>query len=127
MADLFAEAAQMLADELKAHASVDVTLERGGQSTTGVKATLGHSMLRLSTSTGQTVTVRTERDFIIQAADYKIGGVAVEPKAGDKITVTVLGSSKRYECMSPGGGEPAWRYCDGQQVAVRVHTKYRPA
>ena len=62
----------------------------------------------------------TDRDYLITASRYKIGGVAVEPEKGDEIEDSTDG--KRYAVMAPEGEAP-WRYSDSHHTTLRLHTK----
>ena len=43
------------------------------------------------------------RDYIIDAADYKISGVAVEPNENDRIIDSSSGTTLTFRCCRGGG------------------------
>lgn len=115
-------AAERLADRLLDQASVTVTYRRGASSVS-LAAVLGHQLLRVSDGRGNTKVERTDRDFIIRAADLVIGGSVVEPRRGDRIDLTTGSTTERFDVMAPGD-EPPWRYADPHKQLIRVHTKH---
>lgn len=91
-----------------------------------LKAVPSESRLLLTDEYGLNTMLRV-RDYLLDAADLKIGGVVTEPKAGDQIRETSGSAGDQvqvYEVMSPGGDEPAWRYSDAAQTQLRVHVKH---
>lgn len=67
-------------------------------------------------------------DWLIDPADYVVGGSAVEPTDDDVIEeVTVDGSGNvtavlaTYAVSSPSQGENPWRYTDPERTMFRVH------
>ena len=64
-----------------------VTLSRGASTTAAVPATWLESQAERQTAMGgRVITQLTDRSWLIAAADYLIGAVAVTPAAGDRIT-----------------------------------------
>lgn len=121
MANLLKRGAQLLAVKRKEAASITVTLRRAGQSdTTGVLAGVARTQdLRAD---GDTVVNDEVRDFKIEVADYKFGGVVREPAEGDVIIDASSGSTKYYRVL-PLVGEQAARWADPHGVSWRIHTK----
>jgi hypothetical protein len=65
------------------------------------------------------VTVVLSEDFLVAAADYQIGGAAVEPAVGDRIEIV---SGDVFEVVPLAGGYHFdWR--DAAKTEMRVHTK----
>lgn len=121
MGDRIATATTRLAGRLKDHASKTVTIQRGAQSTAGVSATIGRTLYEPDNGAG--IIDRWEsRDFLIDAADYKIGGVAVLPLRGDKIIEVIGSTTVTYEVSAPRD-VPHCVYADGYRVKLRIHTQ----
>lgn len=114
--------ASWLADRLHASASADVVYSRG-TSATSLTATLGSQLLRVTDRNGNTKVERTDRDFIVRAADLTLDGIQVEPQRGDHFDLTTNGVTERFEVMAPQGEAP-WRYSDPHKLMVRIHSKY---
>lgn len=120
MADLLKTGAEWLRDRLKAHASRQVTYRRAAASVT-LTATVGSSLLKVASgSYGEMQLVRTDRDYLIDAADLVLNDTVVEPAAGDQIDDDTDG--RTYEVLAPRG-EPPWRYSDNRRTILRVHCK----
>lgn len=121
MPDLLQTGSDWLADRLKEHASRQVIYRRGGQQV-AVQATIGRTLLKLDDGYGGVRMEWTDRDFLIQAADMVLGGVAVLPERGDLVRETVGTKTYVYEVMAPGK-EPPWRWSDAFRKLLRIHTK----
>lgn len=64
---------------------------------------------------------RSDRDYLIPVA--ALVGLGT-PAAGDRITETVNGVVKTYECKPPRlVGEPPWRFSDATETVYRIHCK----
>ena len=87
------------------------------------KRALGQTLLKLADGYGGTRMEWTDRDYLISAAKLVLGGVQVEPQAGDQIRETVGDAVHVYEALAPGG-EPAWRWSDPHRRMLRVHAKH---
>ena len=122
MADLLEAGQQWLAEQLKEHASRRVTYHRGAEAI-AVQATIGRTLLKLDDGYGGVRMEWTDRDFLIQAADLVLGGAAVTPERGDRITETVGLNTSVFEVMAYGG-DPPWRYSDPFGKLLRIHTKF---
>ena len=120
MATRFHTAVTGHAERLISAAGVSVTLKRGVASTAAVDAVPGETRRDTESYDGIPLTLRT-RDFLIQAADYIISAVAVEPAAGDVIEEVVGSTTYSYELI-PRFGEAAWRWSDPRHTAYRLHT-----
>ena len=59
------------------------------------------------------------KDFIIDAADYTLASVVVEPQLGDRITDHL---SNVFEVLGDNG-LPCFKYTDGYRTQLRIHTK----
>lgn len=121
MTNLLQIGTSWLADQMKTHASIDVTYERGAEQVS-VKATVGKTEFELDDGSGVIVRVQS-RDYLIQAADLVLGGVETLPAAGDLIRETQGAKTFVYEVMTPGD-EPHYRYSDPFRKLLRIHTKH---
>lgn len=118
MADLLKSGSAWLESARTEFAASPVALLRGTTpATTGVPATAGRSEFEVVDENSLLIKVQ-QRDYLILAADYRIGGVAVEPASGDRIT----DSGVVYEVMGIAG-QQAWRWSDPYRVTYRVHAK----
>ena len=90
----------------------------GGSESVDLTAVKGTSRYNATETDGLTTEVNIE-DFLIDVAALRLGGSAVQPKAGDRIEEGGL----TYEVMAPGGNEPAWRHLDAGRTTYRIHTK----
>ena len=121
MSNLLQIGASWLADQMKTHASIDVTYERGAEQVP-VKATVGKTEFELDDGSGVVVRIQS-RDFLIHTADLVLGGVETLPVAGDLIRETQGAKTFVYEVMAPGD-EPHYRYSDPYRKLLRIHTKH---
>lgn len=120
MSDLLSSGAGWLRDQLKEHASRQVTYRRGDDEVT-LTATVGSSTLKVASGQyGEMQIVRTDRDYLISAADLILGDLVVEPADGDQVDDETDG--RRFEVLAPRG-EPAWRYSDNRRTVLRIHVK----
>jgi hypothetical protein len=125
MADMLSAGIAHLATRIKEAASIIVICRRGNATIADLKATVGTSLLKITTPQGAVKIVRTDRDFIFAAADYDFGAGVVEPARSDTFDeLWPDGVTRRYQVVSPGGDEPSWRYSDRYRIMVRAHTKY---
>ena len=121
MADLLQRGASWLADRLQDQAAHQVVYERGA-SMVALQATFGSSLLKVDDGDSGVRMVRTDRDFIVRAADLVLGGDVVEPQRGDTVRETVGAAVHVYEVLAPPG-EPEWRYSDQHRTILRIHAK----
>jgi len=119
--DLLAKGSEVLERTRRAHLSRTVVYRRGADSVE-IAATIGSTAFDRTDEYGVVHRIES-RDYLVAAADLVLGGEAVTPKAGDRITETGDTSVLEYEVMSPGDA-PAWRYSDPQRRTLRIHTKF---
>jgi hypothetical protein len=122
VSDLLQSGAAWLAGKIKARAAQTVTYRRGADSVS-LSATLGHSLLRVTEGDGRTRTIRTDRDFLVTAADLVLSGETVTPARGDAIDLTVGSTAYRYKVLPYGKDEPLWRYSEPSNAIMRIHCK----
>lgn len=103
---------------------VTVTLRRGDQTTTDVKALPIRTTSFDEDEDGQLIEV-VAYDFQIAAADYRFGGTVVLPESGDLIeeAPAVEGDEPPTHQALPIDGGPCWRYADPYRQVLRIHTK----
>ena len=121
MTNLLQIGASWLADQMKTHASIDVTYERGAEQVP-IKATVGKTEFELDDGSGVVVRIQS-RDYLIHTADLVLGGVETLPVAGDLIREAQGAKTFVYEVMAPGD-EPHYRYSDPFRKLLRIHTKH---
>lgn len=121
MTNLLQIGASWLADQMKTHASIDVTYERGAEQVP-VKATVGKTEFEIDDGSGVIERFQS-RDYLIHAADLVLGGVETLPVAGDLIRETQGTKTFVYEVMAPGD-EPHYRYSDPFRKLLRIHSKH---
>jgi hypothetical protein len=102
-------------ERIREHAGVSVTYARGANAVT-LSAVVGITEHTSLDDAGMPVTHQS-RDYLIAVGDLVLGGSAVEPLAGDRITE----GSAAYVVRNSGGDAP-WRYSDGARTTFRVHT-----
>lgn len=73
---------------------------------------------RVDSDNGEVITRSRVVDFIVEAADLKIGGQQIEPKPGDRIVLGVL----VFE-LAAVGDEPCYRVHGRDYASYRLHTK----
>lgn len=120
MANILESGASLVADTLAAHASKTVTLRRGAAEVS-VAATIGRSNFEMTRADGSVVSFQS-RDFLIKRGAYDFGAGPVEPARGDQIVETIGADTRTYELLDLAG-EKAWKFADGFQKMLRVHTK----
>ncbi|MEO0513482.1 MAG: hypothetical protein AAF108_11405 [Planctomycetota bacterium] len=121
MGDLLAKGSEMLDRTRRAHLSRTVVYRRGADSVE-IEATVGSTAFDRTDEYGVVHRIES-RDYLLAASDLVLGGEAVTPKAGDRITETGEARLHEYEVLAPGD-EPAWRYSDPQRRTLRIHTKF---
>lgn len=114
MANLLQTGAEWLAQQRDASMSETVTYQRGATSAS-VLATPGRTVTEQSNDEGVIRELRVF-DWLITASRL---AAFVEPKAGDTIE---RASGERF-LVAAEGSEPPFRWCDGQRVTFRIHTK----
>jgi hypothetical protein len=67
-------------------------------------------------------------DFLIAAADLRVGGSMIEPCADDRVYCSRNGTTHVYEVLpttrASRGGEKPWRWSDPQQTIRRIHARH---
>ena len=116
MVDLLEQGAAWLGDQRAAFASHPVVYSRGAANVT-LRAALGSTNTEFQDASGM-IEQYQSRDFIVQAAELILGGVAVLPQRGDRIT----DGAATYEVLAPTGME-CWKWSDPYRLAIRIHTK----
>lgn len=117
MADMMADAAEWLTDQLATNLSQTVSLTRASTTaTTGVKATKSPI---LSQQDPQYLNFAS-CDWIVKASLYIIGGVVVEPQPNDLITES---NGDVWQVLNPSETEDGHRPFDPFTNAWRIHTK----
>lgn len=101
----------------KKAAGVSITYTRSA-SVLPIEAVVGRTVFASNSLDGPRVEYG-DRDYLIEAADLTIG----EPAIGDRITQIIDGVSRVFEVMTPGTGEPAWRWSDPANTTYRIHCK----
>lgn len=119
--NLLKTGSDFLADELREHASVNVTIIRAGFTTEGVPAIIGRTDFERTDALGMNQTFQT-RDFLIHHEEYLINSAQALPETGDRIVETVGGTSFTYEVM-PEQGITHDGYSDDHRKLRRIHTK----
>src|SRR5262245_47594481 len=123
MADMLQAAMQVLADTLKANMAGAVTIKAGATEATGIQAVKGRTLLQVDDGAGSIRMVWTDRDYLIEAADLVVAGVASEPQRGWQILDPAGGKIEVFEVLAPAG-EPVWRWSDPYRTVYRIHTKF---
>ncbi len=100
---------------------VTITVSRGINVSAPLTATVGFSGAMTFGAEGTTLYTK-HRDYIIDVADYNVGGDAVEPKLYDVITEVVNGVVKTYQVVESQGDGVA-ESADANSTVWRVHTK----
>lgn len=123
MSNFLASAAQWLADKQKAYVSETVTYTRPGTgSVSGIQATIGRTAFRTSND-GPSRLEWVDADFLIEAADLVIGGVAITPQKGDTITPTTGNLVGHVYQVQATPGEQHARSSDQFGIRLRIHGK----
>lgn len=118
---MFERAAAMLNRRMKQTKGVTVTYTRLGVGSVTLTAWVGRTQ---DAAEGENIRIEFgDRDYLIEAADLVLGGVAVEPKDADRITETINGTSVTFEVMPLNTGSAGWRWSDDGRTAYRLHTK----
>ena len=117
--NMFAWGAAFLDQQMHAHCSVEVDYTRGTQ-TVKLRAVLASQLLRIADTYGNTRMERTDRDYIIRAADL---GALATPQRGDIVRERQGSRVMVYEVMAYGDEQPA-RYSDiTTHRTWRIHAK----
>ena len=95
-----------------------------GTAYVGLKGTPTKSVLQATTDGGVTID-STGRDYIVAAADLKLGGVVIEPAREDLIKERVSTKIHVYEVRRPDGSDQVWSYADAGRSTIRISTTLR--
>jgi len=100
---------------------VTVTVSRGLNTSAPLTATVGFSGSVTYESDGSSLYTRN-RDYLINIAEYNVGGDAVDPQKHDVITEVIHGVVRQFQVLeSNGNGVSA--SSDSGFTVWRVHTK----
>jgi hypothetical protein len=121
MTNLLQSGQTWLANQLKIHASSEVTYQRGANQVQ-LQAIVGRTLLKLEDGYGGVHMEWTDRDFLIATSDLILAGSPILPERGDIIREAENGTTYLYEVMAPGN-EPPWRWSDPHRQLFRIHTK----
>lgn len=99
--------------------AVAVEYRRGAESLALADAVVGRTAF-VSNQQGAARVERSDRDYLIPAASL---GAFGEPQVGDRITETVGGEVRVYECRPPRTGEKPARFSDPTETVWRVHCR----
>jgi len=102
-------------------AGVTIVYTRAEVSSEEIPATVGRTMYEKENGGGVYVKSQT-RDYLVAAAKLMIGGNAIVPEKGDKITEYVGTQEFVYEVI-PLDRNP-WRYLDPDRSYYRIHTQH---
>ncbi len=116
MTTLLERGMTMVARVLPEAAGGDIVYERGANSVT-ITATFGRSEFVEETTDGTRIS-HTDRDFVFPAASLVLGGLAVTPQKGDRITV----GGEVFQVL-PMDGKQCYRQSDPQGTMIRVFAK----
>jgi len=100
---------------------VTVTVSRGLNTSAPLTATVGFSGSVSYESDGSSLYTRN-RDYLINIAEYNVGGDAVDPRKFDVITEIVNGVVRQFQVLDSSGDGVAASSDSGFTV-WRVHTK----
>jgi hypothetical protein len=115
MSDMLGDALAWLGGKRHDYMSVSVTYRRGYQSAS-VFATRGRTAIDVGEVEGMKSRA-FETDFIFRASDLVFDGSRFDPQRGDRI----IEGDNTFEVMPIN--DELWRWCDPQQVDIRVHVK----
>lgn len=100
-----------------------VTIQRILETTIDVPAIVVGKLDRTDQRFTEEITTDVgEREYRIKVADYKFGGVAVEPRPGDLITETLLGGQVIKQEVLPREDSPCFSF-DEDGTVYSIHTK----
>lgn len=105
-------------------ASVAITYRRGSLSATGT-AVIGRNSFEEMDDGGQISVKIDGLELIVDREFPDFGDGWREPQSGDTIEfVDPRGVTRKLEVLPPLGTDPAWRFTDGTQARIRIHTKF---
>lgn len=120
MADIFADAAAWLGDQMATHAAGSIEYHRGGRVVGPIAATKGETIRDDLVVDGLETQRQPARlvDFIVRAADLVLDAEAFDPRPGDLIVADCV----RYRVAQPISGEPPFSYTTPHRNQFRIHT-----
>lgn len=122
MSTLMSQAAAAMSRAIRQVAGRTVTIRRGSDSI-DVTAVPSEARVTVADATSRVAVEIPVRDYLI-AADQFTGLSPAEPVEGDLLEETdLLGTTRTYQVLSPGGDEPAWRWSDPDRQTARLHAK----
>lgn len=121
MAFSLSSAMGWLRGTLQDSAGVSVSYVRGAYSVT-LTGVLGQTQFRTSMD-GASRLDWSEADVLLRADQLILNSAVVTPLRGDRLTISLNGTSVVFEPMTPENGEPCWRYSDPQREMIRLHLK----
>jgi len=120
MTNMMQDGVAFLGTRLTDSAGVEVTYTRGSGSVT-VTAVPALHRYEVIDAEGFGITALS-RDYLIHAADLVISGSTIAPRAGDRVTETIGGTSTTFEVMAIGAMKE-YEPLDTDGLILRVHTK----
>jgi hypothetical protein len=122
MSDMIGLGLAYLTDQLATHASIRATYWRGSDSAS-IRATLDSQLLKLDDGLGGFRLEWTDLDILVPAVDLVLAGLAVTPRRGDRLELSLASGLETFE-VRPFGHDPAWRWSDPNQSQMRIHLKH---
>ena len=118
---MLSDGVSWLSEQLREAAGVTVSIKRGSSTTSGIATVMDNANYEIEGDAG-TITRLRLRDWWMAMADYKIGGVAVEPRSGDRI---ITSDGEEWELQPIMGTKTGDRdaYEDWNSVDWLLHTK----
>jgi len=116
----FQERLNTLGDRFKEVNFETMTLIRGPDITTGIKAS-PVLMEAEEIIPGVVITRLEMQDWFIDVADYAISGTPVIPKAGDVLENET--TKEQFRVSSMGSDEPPYRYATSDRLRYHLHTE----
>lgn len=120
MTNILQDGAAWLGGQLRDHAGVSITYQRG-TGTVALTATATLRQYEIVDHEGFSSTILV-RDYIVHAADLVISGSAIAPRAGDQIHETIRSVAETYEVM-PLGERKEYEPFDQDGTLLLIHTK----
>lgn len=120
MTNILQDGASWLGGQLKDHAGVSVTYQRGTDSVTLTATPTLHEYEIVDQDGFASVIL--SRDYVVHAADLVLAGAEIAPRAGDQILETIRLVSQTYEVM-PLGQKKEYEPLDRDGLLLLIHTK----
>lgn len=110
---LYANFCQPMLDQ---HFGEPVTLQRGENTTSGVTASWTEQAGKIESADGSTV-ILVDRVWLVKKTAYLIGGVAVEPQRGDRLTDA---GGATWEVLPNVAGPAVVSYAGGHEWELKT-------